>query len=91
MINCTAMNIIELYNNPTFEFHAHAQTLFESAPRTLRKSQTGCVPHPARRQLRRGLSISASVKVSRKGDHWSASDWFRNAISTGGRWLSENA
>lgn len=37
------------------------------------------------------FSISASVRVSRKGDHWSASDWFRNAISTGGKWLSEKA
>jgi len=30
------------------------------------------------------FSISASVSVSRKGHHWSASDWLRMAISTTG-------
>ena len=37
------------------------------------------------------FSISASVKVSRKGDQDSASAWVRKAKSIWGKWLSEKA
>jgi len=36
------------------------------------------------------FSISASVSVSRKGHHWSASDWLRIATSTTGNGASLN-
>ena len=53
----------------------------------------------ANRRMRRVLrswsriffSISASVSVSRKGAHVSASLWLRKASSMTGRWLSLNA
>ena len=35
------------------------------------------------------FSISASVRVSRKGDQMSASPWSLNAFSTAGIWFSE--